>query len=126
MIKLIFLLLSLIITTEVPAKTYKMAGKFIDFIEKHGVLVDKAHCENDCSALRKLRALKPMKKKSLMEGEKWASSPGSLVCGKGLKGRSVLGKGQDMDMRAFCLFEDGSMLEINSLADYLEKNQLIK
>lgn len=50
-----------------------------------------------------------------------ALRPSSDVCLKLLKGSSVLGYNEIKNSVAFCLFKDGSIIELNSLENYIYK-----
>ncbi len=51
---------------------------------------------------------------------------GSDVCHEIYRASSVFGRALNNDQKAFCFFEDGSMIELNSLTTYLHKQGYVQ
>lgn len=117
---LIFLTL---FSISVKAESFKIAGENIKFDDRVGILVAK--CKNQCLALKKIDQFKYIDLKKNRAHEQFIGSIGSDVCQFIYKARSILGIASNRDQRAFCLFQDGSMVEINSLSQYLEKKKMV-
>lgn len=107
----------------VKAESFKIAGETIKFENRVGMLVAK--CENQCLALKKIDQFKSIDLKKNRAHEQFIGSIGSDVCQFIYKANSILGVASNRDQRAFCLFQDGSMVEINSLSLYLEKKKIV-
>jgi len=102
---------------------FKIAGKYITFVPKDKVLVNKI-CNNGCIGFDKLKKLKNFKILPDKDSP-YAQSTGAYVCHKLLNGDSLMGIASNKDMAAFCYFKDDqSILEMNSLGDYSEKFKL--
>ena len=104
------------------ADVFQIAGRTYSFEVKGSVLVHG--CKTECQALKAVRERK-------IAGEALAAIPkrtfkrslGSTVCADIYRARSVIGKATNGDGRAFCLFPDESMIEMNSLSAFA-KGQL--
>lgn len=104
------------------AKHYKVSGNLLEFKkDDSGLLV--YGCDKGCEALKVLTISKydpsTIKRKS-----QFVASLGSEACHYILGGKTYLGVNMDKDGRDFCVFKDQSMLEINSLSDYLKKHKI--
>ena len=84
-----------------------------------------AKCENQWLALKKIDQFKSIDLKKNRTHKQFIGSIGSDVCQFIYKASSILGIASNSDQRAFCLFQDGSMVEINSLSLYLEKKKIV-
>jgi len=117
------LALSLILVSlDISAEVFKINGSSIDFEKKSSVLV--SGCEKTCEALKALGTHKKISLKKARAGIAFIGSTGSDVCKYVYKANAVIGVNEGKDQRSFCVFKDQSMLEINSLSDYLEKNKI--
>lgn len=119
-----FLIVLILSSSLAQAETFLIEGTFIDFSEKDELLLKG--CEKECEALRLIRKHKSISLKDIRKTLKYPGSEGSDVCHEVYKGFSLLGRNsQTKDQRAFCFFGDRSMVEINSLSDYLKKNKIV-
>lgn len=117
------LLTALLLTTAVHAEIFKISGDLMDFKSNDGLLV--RNCEKDCLALKTVAAHKKIKLKEVRAKETYLGSVGSDVCRLVYDAGSILGVAQNRDQRAFCVFKDNSMIEINSLSQYLKDKQYV-
>lgn len=109
---------------SLQAETFKIAGDLSRFNESEGLLLKG--CEKNCEALKVIKKHGKIDLKSARAGMKTTNSVGSDVCLKIYKADSILGTAQNKDMRAFCMFKDHSMVEMNSLTEYLLKKKIVK
>lgn len=116
--------LILLLSLSAQAESFKIAGSLADFSEKEGLLLKG--CEKNCDALKVIKKHKKIDMNDAREGMKTTNSVGSDVCLKVYKADSILGVAENGDMRAFCMFKDHSMVEMNSLSEYLVKNKIVK
>ncbi len=105
------------------AESFKIAGEFLKFELRDGVLV--ARCEGQCFAIKKLSQFTKIDLNKARSKEKFIGSIGSDVCRLIYRSNSVIGVAANKDQRAFCVFEDGSLMEINSLSDYLKSKKMV-
>ena len=112
------------LTSAALAETYKISGDLVAFENKNGLLVKG--CQKKCVALEKVAAFKKINLKKIRTKEKFYGSVGSDVCRLVYKAPSVIGIEQNRDQRAFCVFSDNSMIEINSLTEYLSDKKIVK
>lgn len=118
-----FFILALISATAFGA-TYKIGGELINFENKDGLLV--RGCAKSCMALDAVKKFKKIDLQKLTKNEKFKGSIGSDVCRLAYKANSVLGVNEEKDQRAFCVFKDDSLIEINSLSEYLIEKKIVK
>ncbi len=105
------------------ADTYKIGGELYIFKSSDGLLLKG--CEKDCLALQTINKFKKINLKKERAKETFVSSVGSDVCRLVYKANSVIGVNQDKDQRAFCVFKDNSLIEINSLSSYLTEKKIV-
>ncbi|MES2526776.1 MAG: hypothetical protein V4598_06800 [Bdellovibrionota bacterium] len=106
------------------AESYLIEGTLVSVTEKEGLKLSS--CVKECDALKAVAAHKRISMKAIGKDIKFAGSVGSEVCHEVYKAQSLLGRNSETkDQRAFCLFPDKSMIEINSLSDYLTKNKYV-
>lgn len=117
-----FLFVGLLLSSASFAETFKIAGSLHPFQVKDGLLVKG--CEKECRAIKVVESHKKIDLNKVREGQKFDNSVGSDVCAKLYKVNSVLGEAKNRDRRAFCVFEDGSMIEMNSLSKYLTDRKI--
>ena len=118
-----FLIAILFITTAY-AEAFKIAGGTVEFKEVDGLLLKG--CESKCDALTAIKKHKKIDLKSARKGMAFTNSVGSDVCHKVFKADSLLGVAENSDRRAFCMFKDKSMIEMNSLTSYLVDKKIVK
>lgn len=118
-----FLFVLLFISISVKAESYRIGGENINFELKEGILISR--CEGDCDALKKIKQFKSIDLKKARAQEKFIGSIGSDVCKFIYKAKSLLGTASNRDQRAFCYFDDGSLVEINSLSEYLKLKKIV-
>lgn len=119
-----YLILAVFITTGVFAvETFKIGGELVNFKNKDGLLVKG--CESNCQALAVVNKFKKIDLKKLRGQEQYKGSIGSDVCRLAYKGNSVIGINEEKDQRAFCVFKDNSLIEINSLSRYLTEKKIV-
>lgn len=109
------------LSSNLLAESYKIAGKEFEFYPtKSKIKISK--CKDDCQANEAIKKIIKNKKKypKTIQKRTFANAIGSSVCQEKLEGLSVLGLAKNKDQRAFCVFKDGSMLEINSISEYLK------
>ncbi len=117
--------LLLLISFAACAETYLIEGNLVYFERKDGLLLKG--CQKNCKALKTINAHKTIEMKEVTKNLRFVGAPGSDVCHETYKASSLLGRDSTTkDQRAFCLFSDLSMVEINSLTDYLIKNKIIR
>ena len=119
--KLSLLLFFLTFTTL--ADTFKISGELISFENKDGLLTKG--CEASCVALVKVSEFKKINLKKIRAKEVFRGSIGSDVCRLVYKGESTIGVTETKDQRAFCVFLDQSMIETNSLSQYLTEKNIV-
>ncbi len=106
------------------AESYLIEGTLVSLSEKNGLKI--SFCPKDCEALKAVAAHKSISLKAIAKDIKFPGSVGSEVCHEVYKGLSLLGRNiETKDQRAFCLFPDKSLIEINSLSDYLINNKFV-
>lgn len=96
---------------------------------KDGIFLSHDNCfdKKPCLALKKINSLPSIGdiKKIINSVKRSADSgPGSLgdeTCKHVFKARSVLAKKTNGDMRSLCVFSDNSIIESNSLTNFLNK-----
>ena len=119
-----YIILALFISsTALAADTFKIGGELVSFKNKDGLLVKG--CEKNCQALAAVTKLKKINLKKLRSKEQFVGSIGSDVCRLAYKGNSVIGVNEEKDQRAFCVFKDNSLIEINSLSQYLTEKKIV-
>lgn len=121
MIKYFFL--ALILSSHVYAESFKLAGTVYEFKTHDGLLL--SGCEKGCDALKTIQKHQKINLAEVRKTLKQANSIGSDVCAHVYKGNSLLGLAQNQDRRAFCLFKDKSMVELNSLGEYLVQKKIV-
>lgn len=100
------------------AETYKIAGELVNFKNYKDV---EYYCpKKKCDALEALKRKDRFDVASFPK-EQFANPLGSDVCRHHYKAKTLLGRNEKLDGRAFCLFPDESMIEINSLTKFAEK-----
>ena len=73
-----------------------------------------------------VKKFKTIKLDKYRKPQRYANSLGSDVCSHVYNGGSILGQAENKDRRAFCVFKDGSMIEINSLTSYLKSKKIVR
>ena len=107
------------------AETYLIEGNLVSFENKDGLLLKG--CQKKCEALKTINAHRTIEMREVTKNLKFVGAPGSDVCHETYQAKSLLGRdSKTKDQKAFCLFPDLSMVEINSLTDYLIKNKIIR
>ena len=119
--KIIFMFL--IFFSFANAETYKISGELLSFENRDGLLIKG--CEKKCLALTKVAEFKKINLKLARSNEKFEGSIGSDVCRLVYKTSSVIGVATNKDQRAFCVFSDNSLIEINSLSKYLTDKKMV-
>lgn len=117
-----FLLFLCLISFAVHAESFKMSGKLIEFKERDGLLLKG--CEKSCEALKRIQEHKKINMLEVRKDMKFTNSIGSDVCDKVYKAQALIGVTESGDQRAFCLFKDQSMVEMNSLSSYLVEKKI--
>lgn len=120
----LLLLATLFLSFESYAESFKIAGQLVAFESKDGLLLKG--CSQTCDALKTIKKHKKIDMKKARQGMTFTNSVGSDVCAKVYKAGSLLGVAENMDRRAFCIFKDQSMVEMNSLSDYLVEKKIVK
>jgi hypothetical protein len=119
-----FLILSLLLSTAASAETYyKIGGELVGFKSVDGLLLKG--CETKCDALQAVKKFNKINLTKARAKETFEASVGSDVCRLIYKANSVIGVTQEKDQRAFCVFKDSSLIEINSLTEYLAEKKII-
>lgn len=118
-----FLIIALMTGTAF-AESYKIAGDLLEFKTVDGLIV--LGCEKKCEALKVIKKHKKIDLKAARKGMSFTNSVGSDVCNKVYKADSLLGVAENTDRRAFCMFKDKSMVEMNSLSAYLVDKKIVK
>ncbi len=118
------LLILILFSLSLHAESFKIAGDLTQFHAHDGLLLKG--CEKKCDALKVIKEHSKIDLKSARTGMKTTNSIGSDVCLKIYKADSILGRAENKDMRAFCMFKDHSMVEMNSLSAYLLKKKIVK
>lgn len=120
---LVGLIFLLPLTTS--ADVFVIEGTRVDFVEKDDLLVKG--CEKNCEALAQVKKFPKIGLAEVRKNLKFAGAVGSDVCHEVYKASSVLGRApSDQRQHAFCYFKDGSMIEINSLTEYLAKKKIVR
>lgn len=117
------LILGLLLSVVASAETYKIGGELVEFKSVDGLLLKG--CEKDCQALKTVKKFDKIDLTKARAKETYEASVGSDVCRLIYKANSVIGVNQDKDQRAFCVFKDNSLIEINSLSHYLTEKKII-
>lgn len=113
----------MLFSTGTHAEVFKIAGSLMEFKTKDGLLLKG--CEKSCEALKTIHRHKKIDLKAARKGMTYTNSVGSDVCARVYKVDAVLGVAQNRDQRAFCLFKDKSMVEMNSLSSYLLQQKIV-
>ncbi len=124
MARISFMLWAVLISSIVEAESFFIKDKTYEFINFQGVLI--AECPHNCMAKIVMFKNKTIKLSQFKNESYISNSLGSEVCKTIFKGHSVLGQAVNRDRRAFCVFKDQSMIEINSLTDYLKQKNILK
>ena len=119
------LILLLIFSNRAQAESFKIAGRSVAFEDRAGLLTSGCSQQSDCEAMRAVRGHPRIDLKKARRGEKFRGSTGSDTCKLIYGAGSVLGLTANRDQRSFCVFKDGSMIENNSLGEYLLTNQIV-
>lgn len=106
------------------AESFKIAGNLVSFKEQKGLILKG--CEKSCDALKVIEKHKKINLKKIREGMSYTNSVGSDVCHKVYQADALLGLAENKDQRAFCVFKDHSMVEMNSLSSYLKEQKIVK
>lgn len=117
------LLLALMISSGVHAEIFKINGELMDFKTQDGLLV--RNCEKQCLALKSVVSHKKIDLKKIRKKQTYLGSVGSDVCRLVYEGGSVIGIAENRDQRAFCVFKDNSLIELNSLSSYLKEKKIV-
>lgn len=117
------LLLTLLISFGAKAEIFKINGELLDFKSQDGLLV--RNCEKQCLALKSVSAHKKIDLKKIRKKQTYLGSVGSDVCRLVYEGGSVIGIAENRDQRAFCVFKDNSLIELNSLSAYLKEKKIV-
>ena len=117
------LLIAVLMVTAAQAEIFKVNGDLMDFKNQDGLLV--RNCEKGCLALKIVGQHKKIDLKKLRAKEIFLGSVGSDVCRLVYEGGSVIGIAENRDQRAFCVFKDNSLIEINSLTQYLKDKKFV-
>jgi hypothetical protein len=107
----------------VHAETFKIGGNQIEFAARDGLFL--RGCRDKCEAIRVIKSFSKIDLTLARKGMTLFGSIGSDVCKKVYKAKSLLGVAQNGDGRAFCYFNDKSMIEINSLSTYLVQKKIV-
>lgn len=118
-----FIIIGLLISLSSFAETFKIAGSMVVFESQEGLLLQG--CKNSCDALKKIKSFNKIDLKKARAVGGHHNSVGSDVCRLVYKANSVLGLAGNKDQRAFCIFEDKSLVEMNSLSQYLLKKKIV-
>ena len=105
------------------AEVFQMRGELVDFKNVDGLLLNG--CEKGCEALKTVAKFKKIDLKRARAGQSFKGSIGSDVCRLVYQVGSVFGSNQDKDQRVFCVFNDNSLIEINSLSLYLARKKIV-
>ncbi len=118
-------LIILLFSFSAFAESYYIEGTLVALREQDELKV--AACPKECDAIKAVKVHKVISRDEIGKGIKFPGSIGSEVCHEVYKALSILGRhSETKDQRAFCLFPDKSMIEINSLSDYLTKNKYVR
>lgn len=117
------LLLVLIFSMGAFAEAFKIGGEIMEFQTKEGLLVKG--CEKDCLALKAVGKFKKIDLKKARRKVGFPGSVGSDVCKFVYEANSILGVNEQKDQRAFCVFKDESLVEINSLSNFLKEKKIV-
>ena len=121
--KNIIFILILMAANFAHAENFQISGEMYNFSESKGFF--HYGCEKNCTAITKVMELKKIDIKKLRSKEKFYGSVGSDVCRLVFKSKSIIGIASNKDQRAFCVFPDNSMIELNSLSKYLVDNHIV-
>ena len=113
----------LFMSSLAQAEIFKINGELMDFKVQEGVLV--RNCEKQCLALKSIAAHKKIDLKKVRAKETYLGSVGSDVCRLVYEGGSVIGIAENRDQRAFCVFKDNSLIELNSLSSFLKEKKIV-
>ena len=117
------LLLSALLSFSSFAEVFQMRGELVEFKNVDGLLLNG--CEKGCDALKTVAKFKKIDLKKSRARQSFKGSIGSDVCRLVYQAGSVFGSTQDKDQRAFCVFHDNSLIEINSLSLYLTQKKIV-
>ncbi len=120
--KIIFLLI--LVSNVAFCESFKIGGKEYELANQNGLLL--FGCEKSCEALKVIKASKKIDLTKLRKGQPYANSVGSDACSLAYKANALIGINSQGDQRAFCLFKDESMVEMNSLSQHLEEKNIIR
>ena len=112
------------VSFEISAEVFQIGGTGHLFEVKKSVLV--SGCEKSCEALDTIAKFKKIDLTKARKNLSFVGSTGSDVCKLVYKTKAIIGVNEAKDQRAFCVFKDQSMIEINSLSNYLESQKIIK
>ena len=118
-----YLLIFFFLIQTAVADVFKISGNLFEFKNQAGLFVKG--CENKCEALRVVSQHQKIDLKKARKKQNFRGSIGSDVCALIYQAKSIIGVNLDQDQRAFCVFPDDSMIEINSLSDYLISKKIV-
>gem|GEM_PF-2425463 len=121
MIKLMMILL---LSSGAYAESFYIFKQAYDFKEEEGLLVNGC-VDKNCDALKAISNYREIDLKAARKNLKFSNSVGSDVCIRIYKVKAVLGEATNQDARAFCYFPDNSMVEMNSLSNYLTSKKIV-
>jgi hypothetical protein len=104
---------------------FKISGTFLEFSDFSGLWVHGCP-QGKCAAIETVEKHQSIDLKKARAGMQTTNSVGSDVCARVYGAGSLLGKASNGDGRAFCLFSDRSIIEMNSLSDYLAKKKYVR
>jgi hypothetical protein len=122
--KKIFFIFNLFISFIASGETFVISQKPFEFLDYKDVLV--ANCLKKCEAKRLLDKHTKINLRKLRSKARFANSVGSDVCSLVYKGNSIIGLASNRDQRAFCVFKDESLIELNSLGLHLKEKGIVK
>jgi len=106
------LFVSLLFTVNAIAAEYKIEGKMYSFKAHQGIEVFCQKPGPECLAENTVKSL-------TVKNSRPDKFGGSEFCLKELQIQTVLGVNKAGDGRAFCVFKDSSLIEVNSLGAFL-------
>ncbi len=113
------LLIYVLTLSYAHSETIKLLGRNFEFHQEKGIAYS-SKCKKDCRAKKNVDQFlrKPFK---LKNKRKFKTSKGSILCRDYWKGVSVIGIRENKNQVALCLFEDQSIVDLDSLTRRLDQ-----
>src|SRR5687767_5467164 len=114
----IFIFISSNVHAITKSNTFRVLGRNFEFVYYSEVWISEKCIRSSCEAKTYLKdKIEKINRDEARDNSGLATSPGSYLCTKKWAQATVIGRDTAKNGRAFCIFSDASMIEINSLTE---------